>query len=316
MMNSMEERKTARRNSFSKSFIRRLEERNPLNLGFKSQSAMEYLMTYGWAILIIAVVLGALFSLGVFNGSSFAPKAQPGSCQVFRPNGPGSNFDINLMGVCNGELPQYVAQFAGGYISYINITNNPMLNPASITVTFWAKSSQTSSEGFIGKGPQPGQVPSEFYLYGGIGHLQCVTPYPTSGWSGAAATTSWYFLVCTYNGSATKVYVNSNLAASSSGGNYIPLWSNNYNFVIGIHMCCGNYNGLLANVQIYNTSLLANEIQALYLEGIGGAPIDLQNLVGWWPLNGDANDYSGNGNNGQVYNVIYTSNWENGYTPP
>jgi hypothetical protein len=33
----------------------------------KLQSAMEYLMTYGWAILIIAVVLGALFSLGVFG---------------------------------------------------------------------------------------------------------------------------------------------------------------------------------------------------------------------------------------------------------
>ncbi|MGC9099017.1 MAG: hypothetical protein ACP5HW_00500 [Candidatus Micrarchaeia archaeon] len=36
----------------------------------KAQSAMEYLMTYGWAILIISVVLGALFSLGVFSGSS------------------------------------------------------------------------------------------------------------------------------------------------------------------------------------------------------------------------------------------------------
>ncbi len=30
---------------------------------------MEYLMTYGWAILIIAVVLGALFSLGLFNSN-------------------------------------------------------------------------------------------------------------------------------------------------------------------------------------------------------------------------------------------------------
>jgi hypothetical protein len=36
----------------------------------KAQSAMEYLMTYGWAILIIAVVLGALFSLGVFSSSN------------------------------------------------------------------------------------------------------------------------------------------------------------------------------------------------------------------------------------------------------
>jgi len=75
-------------------------------------------------------------------------------------------------------------------------------------------------------------------------------------------------------------------------------------------------NGSIANVQIYNTSLSANEIQALYLEGIGGAPIRLQNLVGWWPLNGDANDYSGNGNNGQISNVNFVSNWYNGYTPP
>ncbi len=36
----------------------------------KAQSAMEYLMTYGWAILIIAVVLGALFSLGVFGSGN------------------------------------------------------------------------------------------------------------------------------------------------------------------------------------------------------------------------------------------------------
>jgi hypothetical protein len=31
---------------------------------------MEYLMTYGWAILIVAVVLGALFELGVFSSAS------------------------------------------------------------------------------------------------------------------------------------------------------------------------------------------------------------------------------------------------------
>ncbi|MCL4371839.1 hypothetical protein M1373_00795 [Candidatus Marsarchaeota archaeon] len=31
---------------------------------------MEYLMTYGWAILIIAIVLAALFSLGVFSSAS------------------------------------------------------------------------------------------------------------------------------------------------------------------------------------------------------------------------------------------------------
>ncbi len=39
-------------------------------LSTKLQSAMEYLMTYGWAILIIAIVLIALFSLGVFSNAN------------------------------------------------------------------------------------------------------------------------------------------------------------------------------------------------------------------------------------------------------
>jgi hypothetical protein len=38
--------------------------------GMYAQSAMEYLMTYGWAILIIAVVLGALFQLGIFGAAN------------------------------------------------------------------------------------------------------------------------------------------------------------------------------------------------------------------------------------------------------
>lgn len=41
----------------------------------RAQSAIEYLMTYGWAILVIAVVLAALFSLGVFTGGNGLPTA-------------------------------------------------------------------------------------------------------------------------------------------------------------------------------------------------------------------------------------------------
>ncbi len=38
----------------------------------RSQSALEYMMTYGWAILIIVIVAGVLYSFGVFNPSSSA----------------------------------------------------------------------------------------------------------------------------------------------------------------------------------------------------------------------------------------------------
>jgi len=40
-------------------------------LKVKSQAAMEYLMTYGWAILIIALALGVLYSLGIMNPKTF-----------------------------------------------------------------------------------------------------------------------------------------------------------------------------------------------------------------------------------------------------
>jgi len=99
---------------------------------------MEYLMTYGWAILIIAVVLGALFQLGVFNSSSFSPRAPPGACQVFRPSGPGTTTNINLMGVCTGQLPQYVAQFGGSSGSYTNIPYSTALdNFGTMAISAW-----------------------------------------------------------------------------------------------------------------------------------------------------------------------------------
>ncbi|MGI0100931.1 MAG: hypothetical protein ACREBH_04430 [Candidatus Micrarchaeaceae archaeon] len=37
----------------------------------KAQSAMEYLITYSWAILIIGITLSALYALGLFNPDSF-----------------------------------------------------------------------------------------------------------------------------------------------------------------------------------------------------------------------------------------------------
>ena len=35
--------------------------------GRRSQSALEYMMTYGWAILIIVIVAVILYSMGIFN---------------------------------------------------------------------------------------------------------------------------------------------------------------------------------------------------------------------------------------------------------
>jgi hypothetical protein len=123
----------------------------------------------------------------------------------------------------------------------------------------------------------------------------------------------WYDITGVYVGGGTSyIYVNGVQRASGGFG----LCNYAVNLQVGSDGNSGYFSGSIANVQTYNTSLSANEITALYQEGIGGAPIDLQNLVGWWPLNGNANDYSGNGNNGQATGVTYTGSWTGGYTPP
>ena len=300
--------------------------------GAKAQSAMEYLMTYGWAILIIAVVLGALFQLGVFNANNFAPKAPPGACQVFRPNGPGTTSFINLEGVCSGELPQYVAQLNGnGYIQ-INVLGLP-IGASTRTVTLWLYTTNDYQvRAFFGYG-----VTNQYQnFYAEVGSSDgniCGVPNTTASiWTDQWGCTvtgpapnalppSWIFFVMGYNGSYSISYT------GHDGQIHGPFKSGPFTantpytpFDIGDDYEGNNGNGPfigeLSNVQIYNTSLSANELQALYLEGIGGAPIDLQNLVGWWPLNGNANDYSGNGNNGTPTNVVFVSNWWSGYTPP
>jgi len=51
----------------------------------KGQAAMEFLMTYGWAILVVLIALGALFYLGVFSlnvANTCTPVAPFSACDI------------------------------------------------------------------------------------------------------------------------------------------------------------------------------------------------------------------------------------------
>jgi len=292
------------------------------------QSAMEYLMTYGWAILIIAVVLGALFQLGVFNPMTFAPKAPPGACQVFRPNGPYTTSFINLEGICTGEIPQYVAQFNGqsSEIATAANVNLPATTPETLVVWIYTASYPGSGTP-AATNPSVGSVVlqegttnnANTYIINYTGHLGIdVWGCGTARSVGTVPLNAWVQVAYVYNALANSLtyYINGRPSGTVTPCGY---HSTNNPLVLGYNNIGSSNNafaGAMADMQLYNISLSANDIQALYLEGIGGAPIDLQNLVGWWPLNGNANDYSGNGNNGQISNVNFVSNWYNGYTPP
>ena len=279
---------------------------------------MEYLMTYGWAILIIAVVLGALFQLGVFSGIG-VPRAQAGNCQVIKA-GSGISQTVSLEGECQGQEPEYVASIpvSGDGISVTGVALP--LGSSARTLTGWF------------------QVPSNGGYLDAAGWFgpSCTTGYITAlgqwpgdtlyfwGWDDFQSSFIiqphvWYFAAASYTAGSTSVTVyldGSSQTGTLSGG--VPLNTQPGSVVYMGHdpVCGDDFVGLLSNVQIYNTSLSANEIQALYVEGIGGAPINPQYIVGWWPLNGNAQDYSGNNNNGQATGITYSSSWTNGYTAP
>jgi len=48
----------------------------------KGQTAMEYLMTYGWAILAVLVIGGVLYYLGIFSPGTLVGESKTGFSQV------------------------------------------------------------------------------------------------------------------------------------------------------------------------------------------------------------------------------------------
>jgi hypothetical protein len=79
------------------------------------QNAMEFMMTYGWAILILMIVLATLYSLGVFNPPTPSICALPANVgclgATLWPNGilqvniqQATQYTINVVGIgCNDQ---------------------------------------------------------------------------------------------------------------------------------------------------------------------------------------------------------------------
>ena len=280
---------------------------------FKIQSAMEYLMTYGWAILIIAVVLGALFGLGFFNSANLAPKISAGSCQVYRPNGPSTTAYINTEGVCNNELPQYTAQFSGaGTAIPASISVTGVSVPTGYTtVAFWMYS-KTATAGPVAF--------SYNTVANGIDFVgSCFGMAGTYGVAPSTVQNSWVFVTAVFNtvGANDNFYINGVSQAGASGCTTKPAMAPTSTIYIGgSPVASTTFNGMIANVQLYNYSLPVNDIVSLYDAGIGADPQALNNIVGWWQLNGNPYDYSGNLYNGVTANTVFTSAWTTGYTAP
>ncbi len=240
-------------------------------------------------------------------------------------------------GYSNGTyMYPYIMNFTGnnhGIGSYVNIPNYTSLNPQAgtggiMSLCTWYKIASLS--GYYGplikgKSPPSNGNAWEYTLdqggYTGPSSHPSFTVWSSSGQDiayGEANTitfnsmlNNWSFACFTYDYPDQKAYyyLNGVQYPASITTVYGPASSGTGSLIIGAgentsdNLKPGYSKVSVADLQIYNSILSQNQVKALYEQGITASPIQSSGLVGWWPLGGDTNDYSGNGNVGFPFNV-------------
>lgn len=108
----------------------------------KGQAALEYLMTYGWAILVLVAIVSALFALGVFSPSNFVSE----ECN-FQPDFTCSHFILFLNKTATNTVLQVTFHNGLGY-------------PINITTANFTMGGMTGSLGHFGHAGPIASMPS------------------------------------------------------------------------------------------------------------------------------------------------------------
>jgi len=75
---------------------------------------MEYLMTYGWAILIVIIVAAALYALGIFNPATYTGRIPTGFTTLGAP----SDWDVDS----SGDVDIILNNRLANQINILNVT--------------------------------------------------------------------------------------------------------------------------------------------------------------------------------------------------
>lgn len=93
----------------------------------KGQAAMEFLMTYGWAILAAVIVIGALAAFGVFNPSTYVPNsctlAAPFGCNAGIVNTTGVFIELNNGAGETLMITNFTVSDCGSNVTEMNVTS-------------------------------------------------------------------------------------------------------------------------------------------------------------------------------------------------
>ncbi len=210
-----------------------------------------------------------------------------------------------------------VASFNGSTSVYIKTpVLNQLSNAQSASISVWVYLNSFMPNSIIFSDDWASPEVLQLYIHSN-GRVEA--DFGNNNWIVAANTTpnavkprQWYNIIATWaSGKGESIYINgipqalSYIVGSATSTGSLSAGTTGD---IAYNQGSGSFNGSIANMQVYNSMLSVYQVQQLYQSGINGHPISYsKNLVAWYPLNGNANDYSGNGNNGTAYSVLYHS---------
>jgi hypothetical protein len=260
-------------------------------------------------VLLLPVLVQADLTSGLVAHWSFD------NCDATDDSGNGHNGTIYGSPQCVDSVQGKALRF-NGYDDYIEVPDNPLQKPSAVTIAVWVQvkdfqslsGSGYSFESIIFKknsrdtnfeGYEVGLSKSSKTFYGEVtssGGLQMgvVSNNPLINLN------QWYHVAVTADSNNIAVYVNGELKETKITGFQLDYGTRPLFIGRTGEWCEGYFNGVLDEVRIYNRALTEAEIQALYRTYSDG-------LVAYYPFNGNANDESGNGNNGTVYGATLTS---------
>ena len=206
-----------------------------------------------------------------------------------------------------------------GASSYVEAASSTSLNSPStaLTISAWIKTNAANvQQGIVGKWEWSLGNLRQYYLqvYSDNKIDFFLSPDGSSTSQVELISTNqispstWYNVVGVYNGNNMKIYIDGSLSNSipySSG-----IFSGTGKFAIGIQdpsSPVSYFNGMISDVQVYNTALSPSQVQQLYAKGAQGTPPANDSIISWWPLNGGANDYSGTNPGFAVGGVEYAT---------
>ena len=188
----------------------------------RSQSALEYMMTYGWAILIIVIVAVVLYSMGIFSPPSFLSFSGITGLSGFQP--------ASAACASNGQMIVKLSNSLGYQVSVssINVTTS---SGVSVTQPESATLNPGQTQEFIVFGICPKTSGSSFSDTITVAYTEPSNPIPgpysLSGTAKGTSTTPTYNTFTAYNlpGNVpwTVEYAGMNQTTSASSMTFVSL---------------------------------------------------------------------------------------------